>query len=135
MLRIDGPLYTANVRSANRRILAAVDARPTPDTLVVDMLGRRPCCRSRSLDEFADLERELAARGVTLWIAALPPHALALARRLPRWDEFESEGRLFPTALAAVRAYRSRQHLDARGSPRTWFFGTSSRIWAGAWIL
>lgn len=49
--------------------------------------------------EFADLERELGDLGATLWIAALPPRALQAARQLPRWDELEESGRLFPTAM------------------------------------
>ena len=47
ILRFDGPLYTANVRGANRKILAAVDAAH-PTTLVLDAVGRRPVCRSPS---------------------------------------------------------------------------------------
>ena len=41
VLRIDGPLYTANVRSVNRKILGAVDQAPTTTTLVLDMSGGR----------------------------------------------------------------------------------------------
>ena len=36
---------------------------------------------------------------------ALPPRSLATARQLPGWTAAEAEGRVFPTALAAVRAY------------------------------
>ena len=59
------------------------------------------------LDQFADLQRELDARGVTLWIAALPPRALATARQLPGWaDRGSRAGRMFPTSLAAVEDVR-----------------------------
>ncbi len=107
VLRFDGPLYTANVRGANRRVLAAVDAS-APDTLVLDMsaVARAPLT---AVDHFADLEAELIARGVRCWFANLPPQTLATARLLPRWDEMTADGRLFPTALAAVRAYRAEQ--------------------------
>jgi MFS superfamily sulfate permease-like transporter len=107
VLRFDGPLYTANVRGANRRVLAAVDAAD-PDTLVLDMsaVARMPLT---ALDHFADLEAELVGRDVRCWIAGLPPQSLATARQLPRWDEMASAGRLFPTALAAVRAFRAER--------------------------
>ena len=58
------------------------------------------------IDQVADLERELAARDVVFWIAALPPRTLATARRAPRWDELVRDGRLYPTSLAAIRHYR-----------------------------
>ena len=58
------------------------------------------------IDRFADLEAELVARGVTLWLAALPPRAVEVARLLPRWVEMEAAGQVYPTALAAVRQYR-----------------------------
>jgi hypothetical protein len=61
------------------------------------------------IDEEPQLERELTRRGITFWTAALHPRALATARLLPRWQEFEESGRVFPTALAAVRAYRARE--------------------------
>jgi hypothetical protein len=60
------------------------------------------------VQEFADLERELGDLGVTVWIAALPPKALHTGRQLPRWRELEQSGRLFPTAMAALRAFRAR---------------------------
>ena len=36
VLRLDAPLYTANVRAANRRVLAAVDRRPGTRVVVLD---------------------------------------------------------------------------------------------------
>ena len=106
VVRYDAPLYTANVRRAHRQVLAAVDAA-APDTLVIDCtaLGMAPIT---VMDQFADLERELAARHVRFWVAALPPRSLATARLTPRWDELASAGRLFPTALAAIREFDHR---------------------------
>ena len=43
---------------------------------------------------------------MTFWIAALTPRSVATAERLPRWHELNDAGRIHPTALAAVRAYR-----------------------------
>ena len=59
------------------------------------------------IDRFADLEAELDARGVTLWLAALPPRAVEVARLVPRWREMEAAGQIYPTALATVQRYGS----------------------------
>ena len=60
------------------------------------------------VEQFGELERELADRGVSLWIAALPPKALHTARQTPRWRDLDQAGRLYPTALTALRAFRTR---------------------------
>ena len=54
--------------------------------------------------QFADLEREISARGVTLWIAALPPRALATGAATCRVgvEHGGRRGRMYPTALAAT---------------------------------
>ena len=109
VLRLDGPLYTANVRKANRLLVEAVDARK-PTLLVVDATVQA-LLPVTVIDQLQDIERELAARDVELWIAALPPRSLATARKTPRWRELEAAGRVHPTALAAVRAFRSRQTM------------------------
>lgn len=110
ILRVDGPLYTANVKRVNRLLVARVDdtlAGGTPiDTLVADAtsVGRLPVT---VLDQAADLDRELTARGVTLHVAGLSPRAQDAAARAPRWEEVGGAGRVHPTALAAVRARRA----------------------------
>jgi MFS superfamily sulfate permease-like transporter len=103
ILRFDGPLYTANIRGVNRKILAAVDAAK-PTTLLLDA-SSVPALTVTVLEQFGDLQRELDARDVTMWFAALPPRSLATAQQLPGWQAAAAEGRVFPTALAAVRAY------------------------------
>jgi hypothetical protein len=59
------------------------------------------------MHQFADLEQELLDRHVNLWIVALPPATLRLARQTPRWQELADASRLFPSALAAIHAFRS----------------------------
>ena len=103
ILRFDGPLYTANIRGANRKILAAVDSAH-PATLLLDA-SSVPGLTVTVLEQFGDLQRELEVRGVTLWVGALPPRSLATARQLSGWTVAAAEGRMFPTALAAVRTY------------------------------
>jgi hypothetical protein len=57
------------------------------------------------IDEFPQLQRDLADLGVTIWIAALPPEAHRTAREIPAWQELEEAGRVHATALAAVQAF------------------------------
>ena len=61
-----------------------------------------------ALGEMTQLERELGQRGVTAWIAALPPASLRTAKLLPRWQELDEAGQLHPTVLGAVHAFRQR---------------------------
>ena len=113
VLRLDGPLYTANVRASHRQVLAAVDiARPRVVVVDVSTLALVPVT---VIDRFSDLERELVARRVELWIAALPPRALATAKQTSRWGDYDDAGRVFPTALAAVRAFQAAPSPRARG--------------------
>ena len=116
VLRLDGPLYTANVRSVNQKIVAAVDQRPGTRVLVVDAtaVAQLPLT---VVAEFAQLERDLHDRGVILWIAGLPPRALQTARRLALWAELDQAGRLHASALAATHAYRAMAQGDPRPEP------------------
>jgi sulfate permease, SulP family len=108
VLRYDAQFYTANIRSLHRKILTTVDALPTPPEVLVLDYSAMQALTVTVIDEEPQLERELTSRGITFWLAALNPRMLATARLLPRWRELDESGRVFPTALAAVRAYRQR---------------------------
>jgi high affinity sulfate transporter 1 len=105
VLRFDGPLYTGNIRSVNRKALAAVDARGDVEVLVMDAtsVGYLPVT---VMDEVGEFEAALAERGAQLWVAALMPDVLTAAQQTARWDEVVGAGRVHATALAAVRAFR-----------------------------
>jgi sulfate permease, SulP family len=81
-------LYTANVRSANRKIITSVDRHPGTEVLVLDATALGELSIT-VIEEFAELERELGDRGVSLWMAGLPPNALLTARQTPRWAELD----------------------------------------------
>jgi hypothetical protein len=97
---------------AHRKILAAIDALPDPPEVVVLDCSAIQALTVTVIDEEPQLDRELSSRGVTYWLAALNPRMLATAQLLPRWRELDEAGRVFPTALAAVRAYRARREHD-----------------------
>jgi sulfate permease, SulP family len=108
VLRIGAPLYTANVREAQRQIVGRVEAaEPPPRVVVVDatVVGRLSVT---TLQVFRELDQELRDRGVELWIASLPPRALEQARTAPGWDAMDRAGRLHPTARAALDAFVAR---------------------------
>lgn len=104
VLRLDGPLYTANVRSVNRTILSVLDARGDVRVLVIDCtaINHLPVT---VINVFADLRRELEQRGVELWLAALRQDAMRTAEQTAGWVALDTERRVHPTALAALRAY------------------------------
>jgi sulfate permease, SulP family len=104
VLRFDGPLYTANIRSANRRVLGAVDDASLHGVLVLD-LSAIAMVTLTVADQVTDLEDGLTERGVTLWIAALTPKVQAVAEHMPSWGRYLDPPRVYPTALAAVHAF------------------------------
>jgi sulfate permease, SulP family len=60
------------------------------------------------LQVFRELDQQLRDQGVELWIASLPPRALAQARTAPGWADMDRGGRLHPTARAALDAFTAR---------------------------
>lgn len=107
VLRPNGPLYTANVRSVSQKVRRAVEARPGTEVVVLDATTVGALTLT-VVGELQELGHELSDDDVELWIAAFPPRALATARQLPRWNELEERRRIHPTALAAVAAFRER---------------------------
>ena len=83
ILRVNGPLYTANVRSTNRKLVAAADARPDTQVVVLDLTAQGRLSLTAT-HQFSDLEQEFDERGIALWVVAIPPDALKLARQTPR---------------------------------------------------
>ena len=79
-LRLIGSLYFGNVQRVRRRILALVDAeRPQ---VLLDMTGM-PGIDVTALSILPAFDRDLAARGVSLWLAGINERPLALLRRSP----------------------------------------------------
>jgi MFS superfamily sulfate permease-like transporter len=107
VLRPNGPLYTANVRSVSRKVQDTVADRPGTKVVTLDATTIGGLTLT-VVEELKELGHELADVGIELWLAGFPPRALATARQLPRWQELEERGRIHPTALAAVAAFRAR---------------------------
>ncbi|WP_250030223.1 SulP family inorganic anion transporter [Paractinoplanes maris] len=107
ILRIEGGLYTGNVRAVQDQLLAAVEAAaPPPRVLLIDALATVDTSVT-VMDAFAETDQRLRRRGVELWIASLPTRALAKVRRTAAWSSWASSGRLHPTVDAAVAVFES----------------------------
>ena len=98
-----GPVYTANVLAYENAVLTA--AQPGLRALAFD-IGEMRETSVTVLDALADLDTELAARGIELRLAAMPESAAAVARRGAWFAGMERDGRVYPTLDAAVRGTR-----------------------------
>jgi sulfate permease, SulP family len=101
-------MYTANVHTASRRMMQALDASGRPVRVLVVDATSVAFLSTTILAATRETERELSERGVEFWAAALPDLTLRLARRAPGWSTLVAEGRVWPTAADAVAAYRAR---------------------------
>ncbi len=103
VLRVEGPLYTANVRSVQTELLArAEDADPR--VVVVDVGGTADTSIT-VMDVFVETNQRLEQLGVTLWFAALPTRVLQKAARTGVWADWVADGRIHASVGAAVRDY------------------------------
>ncbi|KQZ11115.1 sulfate transporter [Agromyces sp. Root1464] len=106
-VRLMGPLYTANVLANENAVLAAAAdaaAGGAHVRAVALELTRLSATSITVLDTLADLDRELAATGVELRLAAVPESGAQVARRTSWFSGLESAGRVYPTLEAAVAA-------------------------------
>ncbi|MFE5410749.1 SulP family inorganic anion transporter [Microbacterium sp. NPDC056569] len=95
-------MYTANALENEQAILELVADRDAA-AVVLD-LERQYLVTITVLDMFEDLDRELAQRGVTLHIAALPDTAETVARRTPWYQGLEAAGRVHATVEEGLAA-------------------------------
>lgn len=97
-------MYTANALTNERAILDLVTNRADRTrTLVLDV-RRLTVMTITVLDTLTDLDRELAARGIRLHLAALPGKAAAVAARTPWYQDLVAAGRVHARADEGLRA-------------------------------
>ena len=83
MVRVEGPVYFANVGYVHRRLLKLADSAPIrPRTLVVDLVAVSDTDVTTLLRVPA-LERDLTARNIALRFENVGPRLLELGRRTP----------------------------------------------------
>jgi STAS domain len=92
VLRYDAQFYTANIRSLHRKILATVDALPTPPEVLVLDYSAIQALTVTVIDEEPQLERELTSRDHVLARRAQSAHA----RHGPAAPPLAGVGRIRP---------------------------------------
>jgi MFS superfamily sulfate permease-like transporter len=109
VIRIEGGLYTMNIRGVQAEIYRRVDeADPVPEVVLIDVGGTSDSSVT-VLDVFAETDQQLASHGVSLWVAELPTRAIEKARRLTAWSALVSAGRVYTTLEEAVEAFEERR--------------------------
>lgn len=111
-LRVEGGLYTMNIRGVQARILELVTlAEPPPRVVLLDAGGTADTSVT-VLDVFAETDQQLARRGITLWVAAFPTAAFAKVKRAAAWSEWRDAGKVHATVRDAVAAFESLAPKD-----------------------
>ncbi|MFL1377812.1 SulP family inorganic anion transporter [Nocardiopsis protaetiae] len=115
VLRIEGGLYTLNVRRVQEEILRRVDAAdPRPEVLLLDA-ARTGDTSVTVMDAFAETDQALARHGTRLWVADLPARALEKAQRTAAWSQWAAAGRLHTSPRRAVEAFERTRHEGTQG--------------------
>ncbi|TPX05093.1 SulP family inorganic anion transporter [Schumannella luteola] len=97
----DQGLYTANVLGYGRAVLAVAAGEPEVTRVVLD-LSRQPVMTVTVLEALRELERDLAATGVELHLAALPERAAQVAARVDWYRRLAAAGRVHASPDEAV---------------------------------
>ncbi len=107
ILRIEGGLYTLNVRGVQTRILEqAASGRPVPRVVLLDVGGTADTSVT-VLDVMAETDHMLDRMGSQLWVADIPTRALEKAKRASIWEHWSSTGKVHLTVPSAVTAFES----------------------------
>lgn len=104
-LRVEGGLYTLNVRAVQEHILQRADATTPPPRVVLLDLGGTADTSVTVMDVLAETDERLARRGSQLWVAALPTAALAKARRTVAWSAWRDAGKVHAHVRDAVEVF------------------------------
>ncbi|MFZ4893520.1 SulP family inorganic anion transporter [Plantibacter sp. Mn2098] len=101
VIRLDVPLYTANVRGTLAAATAELQRVDGTHTIVLDLsiLGLTSLT---VLDSLAEFDHESATGGATLLLAGLPEAAEAMAVRTSWWQGAVASSRVFPSVAAAL---------------------------------
>jgi MFS superfamily sulfate permease-like transporter len=113
MLRTEGRLTFANAANAGEKMKALV-AECDPQVIVLEC-SAIPDIEYTALAMLTEAERNLRARGVSLWLAALNPDLLKIIERAPLGKALGRE-RMFFNLPKALEAYQAAKKVrGARG--------------------
>ena len=102
LLRPEGTIHFANAQRLGRKMWSLINDY-SPKVLVLDM-GAVPELEYTALRMLADGEEKLAEAGTALWLVAMNPEVVAVAKRSPLWERLGRE-RTFFTLEEAVNNY------------------------------
>ena len=112
LFRWDAPLFFANAELFEEKILAAVDASPTPVRQVVVAAAPVTSVDVTAADALAELDDKLKAAGIRLCFAELKDPVKDKLRRFGLYERF-GDGGFFPTIDSAVDAYCEAHGLES----------------------
>lgn len=105
ILRIESPMYFGNAQRVIDRVALHVrEADPPPRVLLLDCSAVSDA-DTTAASVLAERIDRLETSGTEVWLAALTVRVLELARRSPRWDSLNEQGRVYPTVAAGVDAF------------------------------
>jgi len=110
LFRWDAPLFFANAELFAERVVAAVDASPTPVRRVVVAAEPITSVDVTSADALVDLDEQLSARGIALCFAELKDPVKDKLKRFGLFAKFGEE-RFLPTLHSAVRTHLGTRKL------------------------
>lgn len=105
ILRPEGRIYFVNAQNVQERIDALL-AQHHPRVLVLDM-SRVPDLEYSALQMLTDAERRWSSAGIEVWLAALNPGVLEMARNAGLGERLGRERMLF-NARAAIERFQAR---------------------------
>ena len=111
LLRWDSPLFFANAEWFHERVLAAIDAAPTPTRWLVIAAEPVTSVDVTAADMLVELDEALASQGIELCFAEMKDPVKDKLKRFGIFERFGEDG-FFPTLGAAVGSYRVLHPVD-----------------------
>ena len=113
IVRPEGRLFFVNAENVADQIRDLLE-QYEPRVVAMDM-SRVPDIEYSALQALMEAEKRATARGITVWVAALNPAALAVARNAGFADRLGRDRMLF-NARAAIEKYQHMQAAERAGS-------------------
>jgi MFS superfamily sulfate permease-like transporter len=105
VLRIEGGLYTLNVRRVQDEIYRRFEERePRPRVVLLDV-GATVDTSVTVMDAMLEVNQHLERHGSTLWLASIPERAEEKARRVELWEEWVDAGKIHRSVSEAVQSF------------------------------
>ena len=110
ILRTEGRVFFANAQGIGEK-MAALVREASPSVVVLDC-SAIPDLEYTALKMLIGAEKELRQRGIALWLAALNPEVLAVARRSVLAEELGQDRMLFNLQIAVEQYAQRKLALD-----------------------